>query len=140
MASGVSNDSGKSLTQWLRENGFDEETLARMSRRCKNLQSLDAGEALGVWDYLLTSVKIERRKLRHVVAKCPGRSRRPSPSSRRCCSTAWRKSFARSSPSSRHSASPRSSSPSCSWSTCASSAIARGQVLPDGRLLCRPRR
>jgi len=69
MASSVRGS--KSLAQWLRENGFDEETVARMSRRCKNLHSLDAGEASGVWDYLLTSVKIERRRLRHVVAKCP---------------------------------------------------------------------
>jgi mTERF domain-containing protein, mitochondrial len=69
MASGVS--SGKSLTQWLRENGFDEEALARMSKRCKSLPSLDAGEASGVWEYLLNGVKMERRKLRHVVAKCP---------------------------------------------------------------------
>jgi len=71
MASGVSDGSGKSLTHWLRENGFDEDAVARMSRRCRNLHSLDAGEASGVWDYLLTGVKMERRKLRHVVAKCP---------------------------------------------------------------------
>ena len=70
MAGSVSNGSGKSLARWLRENGFDDDAVARMSRRCRNLHSLDAGEAPGVWDYLLTGVKMERRKLRHVVAKC----------------------------------------------------------------------
>lgn len=71
MAGSVSNGSGKSLARWLRENGFDDDAVARMSKRCRNLHSLDAGEAPGVWDYLLTGVKMERRKLRHVVAKCP---------------------------------------------------------------------
>lgn len=70
MASGGSSNAG-SLTQWLREKGFDEEAIGRMSRRCKNLHGLDAGEASGVWDYLLNVVKIERRKLRYVVTKCP---------------------------------------------------------------------
>ncbi|XP_051203197.1 transcription termination factor MTERF6, chloroplastic/mitochondrial [Lolium perenne] len=69
MASGGGD--AKSLTQWLREKGFDEETIGRMSKRCKNLPNLDASEASGVWDYLLNDVKIEQRKLRYVVTKCP---------------------------------------------------------------------
>ena len=30
MASGVSDGSGKSLTHWLRENGFDDDAVARL--------------------------------------------------------------------------------------------------------------
>uniref|UniRef100_A0A453RK80 Uncharacterized protein n=1 Tax=Aegilops tauschii subsp. strangulata TaxID=200361 RepID=A0A453RK80_AEGTS len=75
----VGGDAKKSLTQWLGEKGFDEEAIRRMSKRCRNLPNLDAGEASGVWDYLLNDVKIEHRKLR----PSPGRSRRPSSSSRR---------------------------------------------------------
>uniref|UniRef100_A0A453RK97 Uncharacterized protein n=1 Tax=Aegilops tauschii subsp. strangulata TaxID=200361 RepID=A0A453RK97_AEGTS len=67
----VGGDAKKSLTQWLGEKGFDEEAIRRMSKRCRNLPNLDAGEASGVWDYLLNDVKIEHRKLRYVVTKCP---------------------------------------------------------------------
>lgn len=65
-----STDQQLTIVEFLREKGFDDESIKRMVRRCNPLEITGRDRASENWNYL-ESIGVQKRKLPYVVFKCP---------------------------------------------------------------------
>ncbi|CAN8278883.1 unnamed protein product [Cochlearia groenlandica] len=66
-----SSSSSMSIVCFLREKGFDEESIDKMLSKCKQLDKSHRDVASENWDYLINIVGIQQRKLPYIVSRCP---------------------------------------------------------------------
>lgn len=66
-----SSSSSMSIKHFLKEKGFDEQSIDKMLTKCKQLEKSQTDVASENWDYLSNVVGIQDRKLPYIVSRCP---------------------------------------------------------------------
>ncbi|CAH8384750.1 unnamed protein product [Eruca vesicaria subsp. sativa] len=65
------SSSSMSIKRFLKEKGFDEQSIDKMLTKCKQLEKAQTDVASENWDYLSNIVGIKDRKLPYIVSRCP---------------------------------------------------------------------
>jgi mTERF domain-containing protein len=60
-----------SIMWFFRDKGFDDPSIDKMLRKCKQLEKAQSDVASENWDYLSNIVGIQERKLPYIVSRCP---------------------------------------------------------------------
>lgn len=69
--SGGGNQNSGGISGFLKQKGFDEESTEKMLMKCRRLNNVNPDVAGENWTYLGTTVGIPKRKLPHMIQKCP---------------------------------------------------------------------
>ncbi|XP_010529872.1 PREDICTED: transcription termination factor MTERF6, chloroplastic/mitochondrial-like [Tarenaya hassleriana] len=68
--SGENGGSSSGIMWFFRDKGFDDQSIQKMVKKCKQLQNSPTDLASENWSYL-KSIGIHERKLPHIVSRCP---------------------------------------------------------------------